>query len=251
MPILKRRPKTRPAVFHVTHYKAGSQWIYSILRNSVPGERLVPPRFDGSQFLSDPVRDGAVYPTLYVTREQFDRVERPRDWRRFVVIRDLRDTLVSAYFSIKVSHPRFQLDSVERLRARLREVGFEEGLLHMIDVWLPDNVRIQESWLGEGDSLVRYEELLEAGAAGLERLLLERCELGVPRWRLRRAIRAARFERQSGGRRRGEEDVGAHQRKGVAGDWRNHFTPAVKAAFKASAAGEVLIAAGYERDSSW
>ena len=248
---LKRRPENSPAVFHVTHYKAGSQWIYAILRNSVPRDRLVAPRFDASQFLREPVQPGCVYPTLYLTRREFEGVRLPPVWRRLVVIRDLRDTLVSAYFSIKISHPGFQVDAVQRLRDRLQAMDLEEGLLHMIDIWLPDNVRIQESWLDEGESLVRYEDLVEANARDLERLLLETCELGVPRWRLRRAIRSARFERQSGGRSRGEEDIGAHQRKGVAGDWRNYFTPAIKSAFKRSRAGEVLIAAGYERDASW
>ena len=42
----------------------------------------------------------------------------------------------------------------------------------------------------------------------------------------------------------------AHQRKAVAGDWRNHFTPAVKEAFK-ERAGHILVAAGYESDLDW
>ena len=38
------------------------------------------------------------------------------------------------------------------------------------------------------------------------------------------------FEALSG-RKPGQEDTGSKLRKGVAGDWRNHFTPAVQEAF--------------------
>jgi hypothetical protein len=58
------------------------------------------------------------------------------------------------------------------------------------------------------------------------------------------------FERHSGGRKRGEADNAAEWRKGVAGDWRNHFTEADKALFK-SLAGELLVELGYERDAGW
>ena len=241
--------RTPPTVFHVTHYKAGSQWIYSILRNCLPPQRLVRPQVDREQFLADPVLPGKVYPTLYVTREEFESVELPFEWRRFVVIRDLRDALVSGYFSVKISHPQFQSEPVQRLRRTLQTLDLEAGLIHMTQTWLKTNAQIQESWLGAAD-VVRYEDLLERDAPILETVLLEKCELGIRRRRLRRAIKRARFERVSGGRTRGQEDVNAHQRKGIAGDWRNYFTPAVKEAFK-ERAGPILIAAGYERDGDW
>jgi lipopolysaccharide transport system ATP-binding protein len=247
---LRARAVTPPTVFHVTHYKAGSQWIYAILRNCLPSQRMVAPEFDRGQFLTQPVQEGKVYPTLYVTREEFESVPLPERWSRFVVIRDLRDALISGYFSIKVSHPRFQSEPVQRLRERLQLMSIEDGLIHMTETWLDVNCRIQESWLGEADALLRYEDLLEHDVAILEPLLLDRCELGVRRWRLRRAIKLARFDRASGGRARGQEDVGAHQRKAVVGDWRNHFTPAVKQAFK-ERAGEILVAAGYESGPDW
>jgi lipopolysaccharide transport system ATP-binding protein len=54
----------------------------------------------------------------------------------------------------------------------------------------------------------------------------------------------------TGGRPRGQEDVGAHERRGVAGDWRRHFTPKLTSACKALY-GDLLIAAGYEKDEAW
>jgi hypothetical protein len=59
-----------------------------------------------------------------------------------------------------------------------------------------------------------------------------------------------RFERLTHGRERGQENVKSHERKGIAGDWRNYFDDQVKDVFKARY-GDLLIATGYERDSEW
>ena len=239
-----------PAIFHVTHYKAGSQWIHAILRGCVPRRRLVRPVADLSQFFDEPIRQGLVYPTIYASKDEFEKVAMPPHWRRFIVIRDLRDTLVSAYFSVKISHKDFQSAPVRKLRDDLQQKSEEEGLLQMVRQWLPRSAQIQRSWLSTDDPLLRYEDLLDRDEELLVETLIERCGLPVPPRKLRKAIEEARFERLSGGRPRGSEDVGAHQRKGVAGDWRNHFTEPVKDAFK-EGWGEVLIEAGYESDDDW
>jgi hypothetical protein len=46
------------------------------------------------------------------------------------------------------------------------------------------------------------------------------------------AVYRNRFEANTKGRRAGAEDTTSHYRKGVAGDWVNHFTPAVSEAFE-------------------
>ena len=63
-------------------------------------------------------------------------------------------------------------------------------------------------------------------------------------------VLANRFERLTGGRKRGQEDLAAHERKGVAGDWRNYFSERVTLAFKARYGG-LLVATGYEQDLNW
>ena len=49
-------------------------------------------------------RQGHIYPTLYVTRDEFETVTVPDPYLKFLVIRDLRDVLVSDYFYWKHSH---------------------------------------------------------------------------------------------------------------------------------------------------
>jgi lipopolysaccharide transport system ATP-binding protein len=236
-----------PTIFHVTHWKAGSQWINRILTDCVP-ERIVAPQVGGGQFLYWPLQQGKVYPTIYVSADQFAEVQLPTSWRRFVIIRDLRDTLISAYFSLKVSHPE-ELDNAP-LRDRLQTLSFEAGLALLMDEWLPGCARIQLSWQETGERLIRYEDLLEHDQEILEPLLLEECQLPVEPMRLREIILANRFEQQTVGRARGQEDIRAHERKGIAGDWRNHFSDAIKRKFK-NRFGAVLIATGYERDLVW
>ena len=109
---------------------------------------------------------------------------------------------------------------------------------------------MQRSWLGSGEELLRYEDLLVRDAELLERTLVDECKLPVSRERLREVVEGAKFHRLSGGREPGDEDRASHWRKGIAGDWRNHFTEPVKTLFK-ERWGDDLIAAGYERDDLW
>jgi hypothetical protein len=240
-----------PTVFHVTHHKAGSQWVNRIF-HALAYERLVMPEVrDGAinvQFLERPIRPGMVYPTVYVTRQEFESVRLPRPWKRFVVVRDLRDTLVSAYFSIKHSHAMEHPRDLED-RRRLHELSVEDGLLFLLDSWLPDRAAVQRSWAGGTDDVLKYEDLLRDDLRILERVLIGHCGLSVTPERLREVVLANRFEMRAG-RKPGTEDVASHERKGVAGDWKTHFTDRVAKAFR-NRYGSLLVATGYEKNDRW
>ncbi len=237
-----------PTVFHITHWKAGSQWIYAILRECFP-DRIVEPRVGDVQVRHYPIQRGFVYPTVYLSKSEFDALSLPEDSKWFVVIRDLRDTLVSAYFSFKISHPVLGSEFAA-LRQKLWDLEQEDGFIYLMDSFLKECAAIQLSWLEAGEPLIRYEDLLEHDLELLTEILIERCGLDVSPERLREVVLANRFEVQTGGRRRGIEEVTAHQRKAVAGDWRNHFTDRIKRAFKARYGG-LLVATGYEKDLDW
>lgn len=237
-----------PTIFHVTHWKAGSQWVRKILEACAP-DSIVAPRVYEAQFLSDPIQPGMVYPTVYVTREQFYKVKLPESWKRFIVIRDLRDTLVSVYFSIRFSHQTIA-DEIVKWRTVLVSLSEEDGLLYLFDEWLPRCVAIQQSWLGGEDALLKYEELLGNDVKILEAALIDRCQLPVSREFFREVVLANQFERLTAGRRRGVENVQSHERKGISGDWKNHFTDKIKDVFKEKY-GNLLVDTGYEKDLNW
>lgn len=236
-----------PTIFHITHWKAGSQWIHKILVDCVP-ERIIPPQLREAQFLDGPLQPQKVYPTVYVTKQQFDSVRLPSNWRRFVIIRDLRDTLVSAYFSLKVSHAILDY-RIARWRSVLQSLSMEDGLIYLIDEYLPRCASIQVSWLQAGERLLRYEDLLENDLDILEQVLLDECELPVSRERFREVVRANRFEQLTKGRLRGQEDRIVHERKGIAGDWRNYFSDRVTRAFNERFGG-LLVATGYDNEKT-
>jgi Sulfotransferase domain len=241
-------PRDLPTIFHLTHYKAGSQWIYHFLRLCLP-HRIVEPDSANSTFLSKPLLQSYVYPTLYLCRETFFSRPLPKKWYGFLVIRDLRDTLVSGYFSLLHSH-RAVNSWILTWRAALQAMDQEAGLLYMIDNWLPTIARIQSSWLGAEILLIRYEDLLHHDLEIFSKLLLQDCKLPIREDRFKEIVLACRFESVARGRLRGEEDLGAHHRKAIAGDWRNHFSEHVKDAFKEKY-GDLLIATGYESGYDW
>jgi hypothetical protein len=103
--------------------------------------------------------------------------------------------------------------------------------------------------LGPNYTEVRYEDLLERPHEEVRRLL---GFLGVDtdRTLVDGCVSAASFEKLSRGRERGQEDPSSFYRKGIAGDWKNHFTEEDRRIFKEEA-GELLIRLGYEEDLNW
>jgi hypothetical protein len=103
--------------------------------------------------------------------------------------------------------------------------------------------------LGSNYTEVRYEDLLERPNEEVGRLARF---LGADARQkaVRQAVGSASFERLSKGRERGREDTSSFYRKGIAGDWKNHFTERDKEIYKEEA-GELLIRLGYETELDW
>lgn len=209
------------------------------------GKRVAPRvgSLDGSQF-----KAGRIYSAAFLRREQVVGHPVLAALPRFIVIRDLRDTLVSRYWSVKISHQLDPSGQIARKRRVLQGLSMEDGL-----AWLIDNsaglAALQRSWLSEGERLYRYEELIRDDVALFRRILIE--EMGAPLdpVRVDEAVTANRFENVYQ-RPMGIADSTSHGRQGAPGDWKNHFTPRLRAAFQ-ERFGELLVATGYEPDSGW
>jgi hypothetical protein len=245
-------------IFHITHWKAGSEWVRAVLNGLAP-ERFVPRRQSHKHLYEDPIRPDGLYSPVYLHRQEFNRIVTIPS-RRFVVIRDLRDTLVSWYFSERFSHPTETNERLAQRRAEWEQTEKEEGLMKMLETSLAQAARIQLSWVqsgaqggvqgGEGgEYIVKYEDLWADQLGGFV-TICEHIGLDVSRKRIAEVVEKMSFESRSGGRKPGEEDVKSHFRKGLPGDWRNHFTPRITEAFK-SRYGQALIATGYEQSLDW
>lgn len=269
-----------PTIFHVTNHKAGSQWVAEILKYSAP-ERFVTPQVGVRHFLERQLMLGRIYPTLYVTRQEFvgtllgrriprsyhrpNRVKnylagmlnryhfhfRKNPYKIVVVIRDLRDILVSMYFSLMISHPEVT-NLITYQRKALNAMEKEDGLLYLMDAKLSLESQIQRSWWADqkdGAILwIRYEDLL-ADEKSCFMKIIEHCQIDVPVQQLNDIVSNNSFDNVTG-RKRGQERIDAHLRKGVSGDWANHFTDRVKSGFK-QRYGDLLVMTGYASDLVW
>jgi lipopolysaccharide transport system ATP-binding protein len=257
--------RSSPVVLHVTHHKAGSQWVSEVLKYcSAPG-RWQHPQLHVEHFTAKNLRPGAILPTLYCTRAQVEEIT--KDYRGpircFVVIRDLRDTLISLYFSLRYSHPEITERIVED-RKLLTTMTLEDGLLYLLTKQV-DGVRsssggssryeidsvaeMQRSWIhAENRLLVRYEDLI-ADEQKTFKSIMDYCQIDVSAEHLRSVVADNSFLSTSG-RPNGYEDITAHRRMGIAGDWRNYFTQKVELEFKKRYS-DHLIETGYEKDHLW
>jgi len=257
--------------------------VAEILKYSAP-ERFFPYQAEAANLKSAPIVPGGIYGTVYLTREQFRQIvdggtlspqshsqagafpqRRVGNWWKFgarkparlffLVFRDLRDTLISHYFSAKHSHIVMN-EFFARYREELNSMDMESGLLSMISNPQPGpalhfalSAQIQLSWLGQpGVLCLRYEDILGNEYTFFEKLI-EYCQIPMSRERLHDIVRHNIFEVATG-RARGQEDIHAHLRKGIAGDWRNYFTGRVTEEFKRRY-GDVLIRTGYEANLDW
>jgi len=94
-----------------------------------------------------------------------------------------------------------------------------------------------------------YEDLLTEPVQTLKRAIehVTGEEADVPR--IERAVE--HYSMSSGtGREPGQEDRLAFVRKGISGDWKNHFTPAAARVFD-ELGGDMLVKLGYEPDRRW
>ena len=248
--LLVKHTSTVRNVYHCCIHKTASQWIrrimddYRIYRHCglqvYNYEDNLPGGTDGrplhERTFNEPFPERTIATPIYVDLPGFQTIPKPDDFRAFFVMRDPRDYLVSLYYSLKISHrlnPRIAV-----ARENLLHLPEEEGLKMLIErMGEYGQMAALHSWQeGRGGDerlrLFRYEDLTgDKQFAAWEQLFLH-CDIRIPAAQLRAVLEDNAFSKLTKGRERGIEDVTAHLRKGVAGDWKNHFTPAVKKKFR-------------------
>jgi hypothetical protein len=162
-----------------------------------------------------------------------------------VIIRDLRDVVVSGYYYLRNV-------SAHENAVPFRTLEPEEGLDKWMREKLADRVAWIDGWREGMDArlglMIRYEQLLSGPLAGFA-TICRHYEINLSNAQLQRIVEQHSFKKATG-RAPGQADATSFNRKGIAGDWRNHFTPALRETFK-SLTGEALVRWGYESDSGW
>ena len=250
-------------IYHCCVFKTGSQWIRSVLEHPLVKqasgldcyryESDLPKNADTrgicDRFFDAPLPENKILSPLFLSYECFKSIPKPKDYRAFFVSRDPRDIIVSWYFSMKYSHAANS--TIDRTRNRLHDVSTEEGMLTAINVLNKTGVfKALSSW-GTGYQhnkdvrLFRFEDLTGSRSAETFLDLFDYCGIPISQAHVEKILEQLSFKQLSG-RKQGEEDVGSHYRKGVAGDWKNYFTPEVSARFS-EATGGLLNTLGYEQ----
>jgi hypothetical protein len=178
----------------------------------------------------------------------------------FVVLRDGRDLMVSYYYHSYFKHERFNAGLVERMR---RELPFPD--YDNIRKNLPQFIRYKfttkraprftwtefvESWLNkDGVAFVKYENLLADPVKEFSRAMKAVYDHDLDLEKVKYVVAKYSFKNVAK-RDPGQENKRSFLRKGIRGDWKNHFTDEARKVFN-SYAGDTLVKLGYEADSSW
>ncbi len=226
--------------------KSGTTWTRRMVA-SLPGYAEFPMQgVSGAEIHElESVAPGQVFHGHLVSSQALFRTLETMEFRTVYVYRDLRDVVVSDY------HHRMYLNP-NRAPAQFLTMTKEELLMpDALLEWCGSAKRFQDvaNWIAHpGIPAIKYEDLKADGVGTMHRALTE-IGFKIDRRLVGHIVESNSFERQAG-RPAGEEDRAAPLRKGIVGDWRNHFTQRNIDAFK-DAFGEMLIAYGYEQDLNW
>ena len=169
--------------------------------------------------------------------------------RVIVMLRDFRDVIVSlAFHNYRLTGSWRGVFKTEELK------GIEDDFIrrHLANYSTHDDIN-QYIQLSEKKPtsvlMVRYENLKLDSKSELNKIL---GFLGAKHSSILvdRILKRNSFGKLSGGRREGEEDTSSFFRKGIIGDWKNHFDEGNVEVFK-QYGGDSLILAQYEDSYDW
>jgi hypothetical protein len=166
---------------------------------------------------------------------------------KYVILhRDLRDVAISYHFYVHNTpwHPEHRLH---------HHKSVQEGLAVFSKRMLPAYIDWVRSWKknsNPANSLqLRYEDMLVDPIAGMTKVATL-FELDNSIETISKIVESHSFKKMSGGRDSGDSSNSAFARKGVAGDWKNHFTPELRIQYGELLA-DFLIETDYESDDAW
>jgi sulfotransferase 6B1 len=174
-------------------------------------------------------------------------------FKQIILLRDPRDAVVSSMFFTKrepwLQHHKYYTEALEsdeeRIMATIRGFGPDVATDHP-RASIRERFEGYIPWLDDPSTLVvRFEDLIGQRGGGVSEKQLDEIErIGafVERPLSREQTQQIAQKMYSKG--------SLTFRKGIAGDWRNHFTEDHRRAFK-EVAGDILIRLGYEKDMAW
>ena len=229
------------------------------------GFKPAPPEWDPYKFdkTFSSLANGQVLCAHYPLSEDVKKLISQPDVLTIYLYRDPRDAAVSAALYIKnvlTHHPLHNLFSklsdseaitfmlsggivqIENQNVEGCDFIDHEGVKYSCDKAL--------KWLAEPDvAKIRYEDFMHDSVSCLK-TALQKVGVEINERRAQKVAAKLNFSIFSDGRKKGEENVKSHFRKGVSGDYVNHFNGLHKAICK-QRIGRHLIELGYEINLCW
>lgn len=241
-------------VYYCCTQKTASQWFKAVFLDPLfyryTGLSVVPhppvPRSEVVARFARPFPSRSIATHLYIDFPTYENIPKPENYRTFFVIRDPRDIVTSWYFSTLYSHHPYP--KVMERRSQLQSMNLRDGLIFSIDVLHHEELfTIQRSWAVNastyGVRIFRYEDFAKNNLEFL-RQLLHYLHVRIPESAFETLSRRHHFTKYSGNRDQGIGDHLSHYRKGIAGDWMNHFDADVETHFERRV-GDLLEVLGY------
>jgi len=184
--------------------------------------------------------------------QEIFRILQELDYRTVVIMRDPRDVVVSAAFFITKLrrhdlHERFNAemnDMSSRLMSCIRGLPADTNGLGMESIG--HRTTLYLGWLDAPNTYTcRFEDLVGTRGGGSDRR-----QLNEIRAIAKQVGRPLTLPEAEGVARKTWSTTSPTFRKGTIGDWRNHFRPEHKTAFK-ELAGQALVELGYETSMDW
>ncbi|XAM00172.1 sulfotransferase domain-containing protein [Phycisphaeraceae bacterium D3-23] len=183
------------------------------------------------------------------------------------VVRDGRDVMVSYYFFMTRDLGQPANKRAEQKRARFFPPDADRSdicanLPYFIKAHMTSPIASKANWADhvqsylrsglEGVPLLRYESLLTDGQAALSDAMADLTGEAADADSVTEALRRNAFDKQKSKPKFGADgkEGKSVMRKGVHGDWKNHFTKEAAQVFQ-SYAGDTLTELGYETDDGW
>ena len=174
-------------------------------------------------------------------------------------MRDGRDVMVSFYYhSLFLREDRLNYHEFD-ITSRALKISDPNNIQEYLPRFIEHKFTVKKAprftwsefvlnWINREVPIIRYEEMLISPETEI-RNALNHFSVEVSDDQIRKAIEKYSFRKVSG-RDRGKEDKKSFLRKGISGDWKNHFSLEAKQVFNYYA-GDILVELGYEKNDSW
>lgn len=177
-----------------------------------------------------------------------------------IIWRDPRDMMISWYYHCLFKHNRGNEFLVNSVRQTLNFQDYEnikENLPTFIEYCFTQQfyprftwVEFVESWYNQPNVIyTKYESLHQNAVQELQKIVFALTGKELSLEKAQEIVEYYSFKNQTG-RKLGEENSNQFLRKGIVGDWKNHFTKKSAQVFNRFA-GDQLILLGYVNDKSW